>query len=183
MLIDSWGCGEIQENGVEVLIKVFSTCTYCACFPSIVSWTSQEAGPFSKRGCLKSTSKIFSWEVDAEFINKSTLRQRPSVLIASLKSPLHLPPCLWIHPAKDKPPALPAKGFALQQWCWIPIPPVPSPYNSPLRTLYSRLKLSLFRNNYSAILTSLQNKKTKKKQDVLFKAPATKKKKPHTKKK
>lgn len=79
---------------MEVLIKVFSTCTYCASFPSIVSWASQEAGPFSERGCLKSTSKIFSWEVDAEFINKSTLSQRPSVLFAWLMSPLHLPPSL-----------------------------------------------------------------------------------------
>lgn len=81
----------MQENGVEVLLKVFSTCTHCACFPSIVSWASQEAGPFSERGCLKSTSEIFSWEVDAESINKRTLSQGPSVLIAWLTSPLHLP--------------------------------------------------------------------------------------------
>lgn len=105
VLIDSWGCGEIQENGVEVLIKVFSTCTYCPCFPSIVSWASQKAGPVSERGCLKSTSKIFSWEVDVAFINRSTLSQRPSVLIAWLTSP---PPTLWMHPGEDKPPALPA---------------------------------------------------------------------------
>lgn len=114
VLIDSWGCGEMQENGVEVLIKVFSTCTYCACFPSIVSWASQEAGPSPREDVWSQHQKYFLgsgyW-----FINKSTPGQRPSVLMAWVMSPLHLPWSLWIRPTEHKPPVLPAGEGRLQR--------------------------------------------------------------------
>lgn len=41
------------------------------------------------------------------FINKSTPRQRPNVLIAWLMSPLHLPRSLCMCPTEDKAPLLP----------------------------------------------------------------------------
>lgn len=104
------------------------------------------------------------------FINKSTPGQRPSVLMAWVTSPLHLPWSLWIRPTEHKPPVLPA-GEGWRGVCkgLCPAPGVlntqhilstgssaPSPQNSPLWALYSRLKLSSFRNkDHTAILTSL----------------------------
>lgn len=49
------------------------------------------------------------------FINKSTPGQRPSVLMAWVTSPLHLPWSLWIRPTEHKPPVLPAGEGRLQR--------------------------------------------------------------------